>query len=320
MHKSVNNTAKTESTFDYVAVDIGKSELHIKGEARRKKIDNTISGWNLLLKYLKTLPSPLVVLEASGGYERGLIEFLQQSNIPYCLVNPARIRAFAGSEGIKAKSDPIDTNVILKFAKEKSLQPSIPKSSAEMDLAAFMDRRSHLSDQITMEKNRIQNSPSVIHASIQHMIDVLEEELQSIEAKIKDLVRSNAQFKKDFDIMTSVCGIGPTTAWTILAYLGEITKLNRNSLAAMVGVAPYNNDSSTLKGKRSISGGRAKIRKCLFMAARTAVVHNDVLRPYYEGLMARGKEYKCAIVAAMRKLLIHVQSLLKKARVAQAAA
>ena len=144
------------------------------------------------------------------------------------------------------------------------------------------------------------------------MIRLLDQELALIEARITKLIDSNEQMKAQSKLMQEVCGVGANTAWSILAYLSEITSLNRNQLVALAGLAPYNRDSGKYKGKRSIQGGRAKVRATLYMAATSASQHNAVIKDYYQGLKARGKPSKMALVAVMRKLLIHLQSILKK--------
>lgn len=174
-----------------------------------------------------------------------------------------------------------------------------------------MDRRSQLSESLAREKNRLQKSPRRIVKSIEKMIRILEKELQIIEKEIKEIIDKDEEMADQNAKMQSVCGVANATSWSILAYLGEITELKRNQLVALAGVAPFNHDSGKFKGKRKIEGGRAKVRKCLYMAAQTAANHNPHIKSYVDGLLARGKPYKCAMVAAMRKLLIHLQSLLK---------
>ena len=174
-----------------------------------------------------------------------------------------------------------------------------------------MDRRSQLTESLAREKNRLQKCPQCTRKSIEKMIDILEKELAEMDKQVEQLIQEDDLMREYSSIMQSVVGVGTTTAWTILAYLGEITELGRNQLIALAGIAPFNKDSGKYKGKRKIEGGRAKVRKCLYMAARTASVHNEHIKKYVDGLRNRGKPYKCAIVAAMRKLLIHLQILLK---------
>ncbi len=174
-----------------------------------------------------------------------------------------------------------------------------------------MDRRSQLSGHLAREKNRLHKSSAVIRESIKRMIALIEKEIEGIEEEISTLIAEDETFKNNSERLQSVKGVGEITALTLLAYLGEMTQVNRNQLVALAGLAPFNRDSGKRKAKRAIQGGRAKVRKCLYMAAQSAATHNPVIRDYVTALSERGKPDKCAIVAAMRKLLIHLQSILK---------
>ena len=301
---------------DYVAIDIAKATLQIQDDHRAFAVENGPKGFLELLAHLSTLAHPLVVFEASGGYERDLMAALHLANVPLNLVNPARVRAFALSEGVRAKTDPIDTKMILAFAKSKSLTPIPPTPEKILQLAALLDRRDHLVAEQAREKNRLQNSEAFILRFIKRMLKILTTQIASVEKAIEKLLRENSALNARFDILQSVQGVGKVTAWALLAYLPEMETLSRNKLVALAGLAPFNADSGTSCAKRSIIAGRAKARKCLYMAAHTAATHNPVISSYVAGLLQRGKPYKCAIVAAMRKLLLHLQSLLKKAKLA----
>lgn len=297
--------------YTYLAIDIGKAELQIDTGNKSIKLPNDSEGYRELLRELAKLKDPLVACEATGGYERGLIATLSQSGRAYAVINPARVRAFARSEGIKAKTDPIDAAVILKFANEKRLGPSKAASPMQLKLNALLDRRSQLSGELAREKNRLQNSPACLSRSIGKMVRFLTKEIGLIESRIRKVLANDAKAAAQIQAIVSVKGVGEVTAWTLLAYLPEIASLGRSQLAALVGVAPYNRDSSSRSAPRRIQGGRAKVRRCLYLAAQVAAVHNPVIKPYFEALRKRGKAYKCAIVAVMRKLLIHISSLLK---------
>jgi len=295
-----------------VAIDIAKDTLQIHSpQLGDLSVGNDNAGLRQLLKHLQSLENPFVVCEATGGYERLLLNELHHRGVAVAVINPSRLRAFALSEGIKAKTDPIDARMILRFAQEKRLTPTPPPDPGTRELAALLDRRSHLTEQQAREKNRLQNSSKLIAASIKRMLRCIEKELASIDAQIEKLITADPGLSTKAKTLQSVKGVGKVTTWTILAYLSEMPHLSRNKLVALAGVAPYNRDSGKTSAKRSIFAGRGKVRKCLYMAAQTAAMHNPVIKPYVQGLIARGKPYKCAIVAAMRKLLIHLQSLLK---------
>lgn len=299
----------------YIAIDIAKDSLQLYREGQSGSFTNNVNGLKQLLRCLQSLPPAIVIFEATGGYERPLMQLLSEHSIPMNRVNPARVRAFARSEGLKAKTDPIDAKLLFRFAHEKRLQATPVRERQQEELAALMDRCGHLTAELAREKTRLQNSPKCIHQSISKVIRFLNKELEIIKERIRRLIDKEQSMRQQAECMQSVVGVGEKTAWTILAYLGEITDLSRNQLVALAGVAPYNKDSGKYSGRRRIEGGRAKVRKCLYMAAQSAATHNPHIKTYVEGLRSRGKAYKCALVAAMRKLLIHMQSLLKHQRI-----
>lgn len=296
----------------YIAVDISKDSLDVRSDTFAGKFDYSNQGLAKLRSKLTKTNEPLVVCEATGGYERKLMTMLRQHDLPVALVNPRRIRAFARSEGLKAKTDALDAKLILKFAQSKQLTPTPGPSEQEQALQELMDRRSHLTENLAREKNRLKMAPIRTKRSIEKHIRFLEKELKELERQIRELIREDEEMRRKSAVMNEVKGVGETTVWSILAYLGEITSLKRNQVVALAGLAPFNRDSGKWKGKRKIEGGRAKVRTCLYMATRTAAVYNPHIKAYVDGLRSRGKAYKVAIVAGMRKLLIHLQSLLKK--------
>ena len=298
---------------DYVAIDIAKDSLQIQTDHAAWSVPHTATGHRKLLESLQRLGAAQVVCEASGGYEQPLLLFLHQQGVPVSLVNPARVRAFARSEGQRAKTDPLDAAILLRFAHEKHPLPTPPPAPQQAALAAWLDRRAHLSEQLAREKNRLQKCPQLLQASIRAMIAFIADQLADVDRQLQGVVDQDPLLRERAAVLQSVTGIGAVTTWSLLAYLSEIAATNwhRNQLVALAGLAPWNRDSGNWKGKRSISGGRAKVRRCLYMAAQSAAQHNPVIREYVQRLIGRGKPYKCAIVAAMRKLLIHLQSLLK---------
>jgi transposase len=275
-------------------------------------LNYNLKGIKGIIKEAKSHPEMVVIMEATGGYERKLLDALHEANVPCARINPGRVRAFARSEGIKAKTDRIDARMILRFAQEKRLQPIPAPSDEQKQLAALLDRRSQLSGMLAEEKNRLQNSPKWILADIRGSIRSLKIKLQRMEERIQKLIQDSPSLREGAQIIQSIKGVGPVTTACVLAYLPEITRINRNQLAALAGVAPFNRDSGKKSGKRSIFAGRAKVRNPLYMAAVCASRCNPVIHDYVAAQRERGKPFKCAIVAAMRKLLIHIQSELKK--------
>jgi transposase len=297
----------------YVAIDIAKESLQIQTDHAGWSVPHNPVGHHQLLERLRTLGPVHVICEASGGYEQPLLAVLHQAGQLVSLVNPARVRAFARSEGQQAKTDPLDASVLLRFAHEKRPRPTPAPAPNQTALVAWLDRRSQLSEQLAREKNRLQKCPTLLQPSIRAMIEFVETQLADVDQQLRHLVQADATLCARATVLQSVTGIGAVTTWSLLAYLSEIAlpDLGRNQLVALAGLAPWNRDSGRFRGKRSIAGGRGKVRRCLYMAAQSAAQHNPVIRDYVQRLLARGKPYKCAMVAAMRKLLIHLQSLLK---------
>lgn len=300
-----------QKKYNYIAIDIAKVTLEVCTETFSGSFPYDNKGLKALIKKIHKVADAFVICEATGGYERNLLEILHAKDIPVALTNPARVRAFAQSEGVKAKSDPIDAKMLLRFAQEKKPKPTPPPSPERRDLEALMDRREQLTGELAREKNRLKMGRPRTIASIKKMIVFLDKEIAKIEEEIRKLIDEHDELKEQDSKMQAVTGVGSVTSWTILAFLPEITDLSRNEIVALAGIAPFNKDSGKTTGRRSIQAGRAKVRRCLYMAAQTAAQHNEVIKAYVNGLKARGKHYKMAIVAAMRKLLIHLQSILK---------
>ena len=292
-----------------IAIDIAKSSLQIQTNQKSFAVNNDPKGYAQFLKTIAKIDQPHVVCEASGGYERPLVRMLHGKNIDVSVVNPAKVRAFAKSEGIQAKTDPIDAKLLLKFGEEKSLRLSSCPDPAREEIAELMDRRSQLSEALTKEKNRLEKQPVYLAAWIEKSISFLKEQIDSMDHRIEQLIDSNAELVRRVKKMTSIKGVGTTTAYTILAYLPELETMSRGQLISLAGLAPFDRESGKTKKKAFIHGGRAKVRKCLYMAAQSAATHNPITKAYVSKLMARGKPYKSALVAAMRKLLICMQSL-----------
>ena len=297
----------------YIAVDVSKQTLEVL-EANKSKsysIANCTEALRRLLRRLDSNTNLHFICEATGGYERTLVNFLHQQGITVSIVSPAKVRYFAQSEGVKAKTDPIDAKMLMCFAREKRPRPTQAPSSELKALVALMDRREHLSEQLKREKTRLQKCDPLIARSIERMISLVKEEIERVESQIREVVENEASFNRIYDRLTAITGIGSVTAWTLLAYLPELGQLSRNEVVALAGLAPYNRDSGTSKRIRRIFGGRAKVRRCLYLAAVAASQHNEVIHEYTYGIINRGKPFKWAIVAAMRKLLLHSHYLIK---------
>jgi transposase len=298
----------------YVGIDVNKRWLDVRvhGEAESRKVGNDPDGFTTLIEQMKVVGPELVVFEATGGYESHAVKALSESGLAVAVVNPTRVRRFAEALGILAKTDKIDAQVIAHFA--KVVQPAINgrQTLLEEQLAAGVERRRQLLVELVAEKNRLSTCPVCVRENIEEHIAWLEEHIEYLEAEIQACILQHPEWRKRAEIIDSVPGVGPVTASTMVAELPELGLLNRQKIAALVGVAPFNKDSGPKRGKRRIFGGRSGVRRTLFMAALSATKFNPVIRAFYESLIKRGKEKMVALIACMRKLLVIINAMVRK--------
>ncbi|WP_457795383.1 IS110 family RNA-guided transposase [Horticoccus sp. 23ND18S-11] len=304
----------TEPAPTYAGVDICKEALDVSLVGRSpERYDNAAAGITGLIKSLGKMAGPVhVICEPSGGYERELLEALWAANIPVSLVNAARVRSFARAQGLLAKTDEIDASVLREFG--ELLQPPVLEapSPSRQRLAALVQRREQLVNLLTMEEQRLmQTRDVVLKKLIQSLIGELQKQVQQIEVMIEQQIDDDDTLRGQSARLQQVKGIGKVTASTILAELPELGKLSRKQVGALAGVAPYNRDSGTLRGRRTIRGGRVKVRRVLYLAALVATRFNPVLKSFYQRLVAAGKPKKVAITAVMRKLVVLLNHLIK---------
>lgn len=291
---------------EFIGIDVSKRWLDIavagSGEATRVSNDNAgISG---VIRELGEVQPERVVLEATGGYEKVLVQALHAGGIPVVVVNPRQVRDFARATGRLAKTDRIDAQVLAQFASVLKPEPRQLKDESESDLTVLVRRRSQLTSLLTMERNRkkLVTHPSVL-ASLERTIKHLKQELVDLNREIDRMIEAEPAMRKRSQLYRSVPGVGPRVASALLAELPELGRLNRKQIASLVGVAPLNWDSGMFRGKRAVWGGRRQVRCALYMGALVAAAHNPVLRALYRRLVASGKAKKLALVACMRKLL-----------------
>ncbi len=214
----------------YIAVDIAKDSLQVQAPDYACALPYKQKGLQQLLSILsKQLEGTILVCEATGGYERPLLALLQERNLPYTLLNPARVRDFARSEGIKAKTDPLDAKMLLRYAQQRQPEPTRPNDPCRQELGTLMDRRSQLTEMLTREKTRLQKAEPLLEPEIEKMIAFIEEQLKALEERIEQSIQSNEELREQSQIIQSVTGVGKVTAWAICAYLGEITASRRRS-------------------------------------------------------------------------------------------
>jgi transposase len=302
----------TSETF--VGIDVSKRwlEVQVHGKGESWKVGNDAEGQITLVEQMKAVQADLIVFEATGGYERKAVKALSEGGFAVAVVNPTRVRRFAEGVGVLAKTDKIDAQVIAHFASVVRPPVNSRQTSLEERLAAFVERRRQLVVELTAEKNRRSTCPDCVRDDLEDHIAWLEEHIDRLETEIQSCIDHNPEWQERAAIIDSVKGVGPVTASTMVADLPELGRLNRQKIAALVGVAPFNKDSGSKKRKRRIFGGRTGVRRTLFMATLSATKHNPVIRAFYQSLLARGKEKKVALVACMRKLLVIINAMVRK--------
>ena len=296
----------------FVGIDVGKYQLEVYLENKNYSFDNTILGLKKLIRSLNQIQSSeiLIIFEATGGYERLLKQKLDKHNFSYHLAHPNKVRAYAKATGLLAKTDKIDAKLLADYAEVMKSEAYQAKNNEE--IKDLLKRREQLLEEKNREGNRSDKElGDFIKKSIKKHIDWIDKEISNIEKQIKQL-NEKTNNKEEIKLLTSIPGIGVLTALYILSYLPEITTANKAEIAALTGVAPINRDSGSYRGKRFIQGGRAPLRRALYMSAIPSIRFNPQMRSFYQRLKDNGKNSKLALVAVMRKLMILASSILKR--------
>lgn len=267
---------------------------------------------SLVKKIAKAAPR-IVILEATGGYERSLAALLLGAGVPFRVVNPLRTRQFAQSIGMLGKTDAIDARMLALYALRNKIVPTAIPNGKTQEIRALLERRRQLITLRTAEKNRQYRAENKTTAkSVKTILSVLAKEITAIEHALDEIVKDDDEFRRKKEILTSVPGVGEQTARSLIGAMPELGKINRAEAAALAGLAPFAHDSGKLKGKRMIRGGRFHVRQSLYMAAVSAVQHNPRFKEMYRRMVTAGKAKKLALTACMRKLLLLLNALLKK--------
>jgi transposase len=304
----------TQQTYQFnIGVDVSKQKLDVSfSDTETSQFDNDAKGFGQFLKRIKTPKETRVVMEATGGYERPLVSFLQEQGIAVSVVNAKRVRDYAKAMGRLAKTDIIDAHVIRQFAGVVNPQVTEVKTSTQQSLEALVHRREQLVAQRSTEKQHLDTvTNKKVKQSINRIIKLLDKEIAMIEQQLKELASVNPIDTEKLSRLQGIKGIGLITAITFLGCLPELGVLTNKEISALVGVAPFCCDSGKMKGKRCIWGGRAQIRTVLYMATLSAIKYNKAIKQFYERLVGKGKAKKVAIVACMRKLLTVANSMIK---------
>ena len=298
----------------HVGIDVAKDSFDVASDPAglALSLPNDPAGRHKLLGVLQAHAIALVVLEATGGYERELVAQLMAAGFKVVVANPRQVRDFARGIGQLAKTDRIDAQVLARFAVVVQPQPRQQKSGQTELLAELVTRRRQLSDLLTQERNRLPKAtyPSV-RKSVQKSIRALEQQILDLDKLIRQNIESDDGLKRKDEIVQSVKGVGPGTSAMLLSHLPELGLLNRQEIAALVGVAPWDLQSGKWAGHSRIWGGRKEVRCMLYMAALTATRSNPAIQTFYKRLRSQGKKFKVAITACMRKLLVILNTLVR---------
>ena len=298
----------------FVGIDVAKAHLDLAvrptGEQWRVRHDEP--GIAAVVDRLAGLAPTLVALEATGGREVGLVAALVAAGVPVAVVNPRQVRRFAQAVGQLAKTDALDAQLLARFADVVRPAPRPVPAAEAQRLSALLERRQQVVAMITAERQRLETAIPAVQARIRAHLHWLEAEVADLDRQLHDAVQASPAWREREDLLRSVPGVGPTTAFTLLADLPELGRLGRKAIAALVGVAPLACDSGTLRGRRLVWGGRARVRSVLYMATLVATRHNPVIRAFYAKLCAAGKPKKVALVACMHKLLLILNAILRQ--------
>ena len=302
-----------EGTPIFVGIDVSKAGLDVavRPMGSREFVANDAAGIEILVERLRELQPALIVLEATGGVERAVTRALASAEFPVVVINPRQVRDFAKATGQLAKTDTIDAAVLARFG--EAVRPALRPLPDEVtwELRAVVTRRRQLTEMIVAETNRLSGASKAVRKRINAHLRWLETELKRADKDLDQSIRQSPIWRENEDLLRSVPGMGPVISRTLLAELPELGRLNRKQIAALEGVAPLNRDSGTLRGRRSIWGGRATVRAALYMGALVASRRNAVIQTFYRRLRNAGKAPKIALVACMRKLLTILNAMIK---------
>ena len=301
-----------KQTSVHAGLDIAKASLQLHLQSKFFDLPNTADGHAQLIKRLAAIPGAHVICEATGGYERAVVAALHAATLPLSVLNPARVRQFARASGELAKTDPIDAAVLTAFGQAFTPEPTPARTATELKLAALVTRRVQLLELRVAEAQRADTCADLeLRKLFTPWLAQMEKQIAKVEALIEALLKEQTPLANQVQRLDDIMGVGRLTAVMVLATLPELGTLNRRQAAALAGLCPYNRDSGQCAGKRCISGGRAEVRRALYMAALSASRSNHLLKPFYDRLIAAGKPAKVALTAVMRTLIVLMNHLLK---------
>lgn len=295
----------------YVGIDVSKDRLdvHVRPSGEAFVVARDDDGVAELLRRLSVLAPALIAVEATGGYESLVAAAVGGAGLPLAVVNPAQVRHYAQALGKRAKTDPVDAEVIARFAEATRPAPRPLPDEATQALADLVTRRRQIIAMMVAERQRAGRLPQRLRKSCERVVRMLEKELAALDIDIDTTVRGSPAWCATEDLLASVPGIGSVTARSLIAELPELGRLDRRRIAGLVGIAPYTRQSGKWHGKAFIGGGRRTVRAALFVATMAAVRHNPAIRDFRQRLLNAGKPKMVALIACMRKLLIILNAI-----------
>lgn len=297
----------------FVGIDLSKEQLDIfvrpQGSFWVEPYNS--AGVEALVERLVELQPQLVLVEATGGYETRMVAALAHARLPVVLVNPRRVRDFAKATAKLAKTDRIDAEVLAHFAEVIHPEPRPLADQDQQELSALMSRHRQLTEMITMERNRLHTTTETVSRYIQSNLDWLHNQLKLVDQDLDHFIGNIPTFQRKIEIVTSAPGVGPVLSKALISQLPELGTISNKSIAALVGVAPFNRDSGRYRGRRMIWGGRSYVRSMLYMGALVASRHNPVICVFYQRLLQAGKTHKVALTACMRKLITILNTMVR---------
>jgi transposase len=303
----------TTSSGKFVGIDVSKDRLDVAvlGETKESQVANDEAGIAKLVTKMQALNPELIVVEATGGYQRAVVLGMYEAGLPVAVVNPVRVRQYARASGLLAKTDKLDAFNLAEFGKQMKPRKFEAKSESERQVSALLVRRRQLEEMLKAEKSRLRTVSGGMRGSVERMIEVLKEEIKQLEKELDKFMKENADWREQEEILTSAKGVGRITATTLLAELPELGKLDRKKIAALVGLAPMNFDSGKKRGYRKTKGGRMEVRNVLYMSTLVATRYNPLIKAQYQELQRRGKVKKVALTACMRKFLTILNAMMR---------
>ncbi|WP_049722833.1 IS110 family RNA-guided transposase [Gilvimarinus polysaccharolyticus] len=296
-----------------VGIDVGKTflDIHILEIDRHWQIHNVASEIKTLINKLSRFKLSRIVVEATGGYERTLVQAMAEAELPVVVVQPTNVRQFAKAQGTLAKTDKIDAQLIAQFGAVMKPEIRPIQSKKIRHIRDLLARKRQLMEARTQELNRQQKTTKTLVPTHARMLKFLEKEIEWIEKKLTKEVADVTEWQHTYDLLKTVPGVGDGVAFTLLGELPELGSLSNRQVGALCGLAPYNRDSGNMQGKRRIKGGRAPIRTVLYMAMMCAIQHNATMKKFYNRLVANGKHKKVALTACMRKMMTILNAMVR---------